>query len=119
MDCLECKDRIFPDNPKVGGYLPRTGQYFAPICQGCPNEYDKGIEGDIGELKDRIANLEAISAQPGRVPRQYHDSLQQLQGQINTLQNKLNAALARGKEKAKQQAIKKQAEKPTYKGLNA
>jgi len=119
MNCLECKDRFSPDNPEVGAYLPKTGQYFAPICQGCPNEHDKGIKGDIDELKDRIANLEAISAQPGWVPRQYHDSLQQIQGQVLLLQNKLNAALDKGKQRAKQQAAQKEAEKPTYRGLRA
>jgi len=70
------------------------------------------------ELEDRIANLEAISAQPGRLPRAFFDSLQQVQGQVIALQNKLNAALDRGKERAKQQAAK-QPKKPTYKGLNA
>jgi len=69
-------------------------------------------------LEDRIGNLEAISAQPGRVPRAFHDRLQQVQGQVVNIQNKLNAALDRGKERAKQQAAK-QPKKPTYKGLNA
>jgi len=74
---------------------------------------------DSSELEGRISNLEAISAQPGRIPRQYHDSLQQLQGQVVFLQNALNAALDRGKKKAKQQAAKEQVKKPTYQGLNA
>jgi len=117
--CEECKERLWPDNPETGRYLPRTGQYFAPLCHGCPNEYDKGIEGELIEVKDRIGTLEAISAQPGGIPRHYEESLQQLQGQVNYLQNALNTALDRGKQKAKQQAAKKQAEKPTYKGLNA
>jgi hypothetical protein len=119
MNCPECKDRLSPDNPEVGRYLLRTGQYFVPLCQGCPNEYDKGVEESLDEVRNQIANLEAISAQPGRIPRQYHDSLQQLQGQVVFLQNALNAALDRGKKKAKQQAAKEQVKKPTYQGLNA
>lgn len=74
---------------------------------------------DTSDLEDRIANLEAISAQTGGIPWQYQNSLTKLQGQVTFLQNKLNAALERGKQKAKQQVAKKQAEKPTYKGLNA
>lgn len=119
MNCLECKDRLSPDNPEVGKYLLRTGQYFVPLCQGCPNEYDKGIEESLNEVRSQIANLEAISAQPGEIPWQYQKSLTQLQGQVTFLQNKLNAALDRGKQKAKQQAAQKQSVKPTYKGLNA
>lgn len=87
-------------------------------------DVEKELEGmnsplapDLSEVEDRIGNLEAISAQPGKIPRQYHNSLQQLQGQVVFLQNALNAALDRGKEKAKQQAEKWQTKKSTYKGL--
>jgi hypothetical protein len=113
--CDECKEKLWPDNPEIGHYLLRTGQYFAPLCQGCPNEYNNGIE----EMKDRIGNLEAISAQPGGLPRQYLESLGQLQGQVNYLQNALNAALDRGKKKAAQVAKQKESAKPSYRGLSA
>jgi hypothetical protein len=34
------------------------------------------------DLEDRIGNLEAISAEPGRVPRYFHDKIQQLEGRV-------------------------------------
>jgi hypothetical protein len=113
--CDECKEKLWPDNPKVGHYLLRTGQYFAPLCQSCPNEYDN----EIAEVKDRIGTLEAISAQPGGIPRHYQDRLEQLQGQVNYLQTALNAALDRGKKKAAHIAKQKESAKPTYRGLSA
>ena len=119
MTCTECKARLFPENPELGYIDSRTGRYFPPLCRGCPNEYNKGIEYNLEGLSDRVGNLEAISAQPGKIPRQYHESLQQLQGQVVFLQNALNTALDRGKEKAKQQAEKQQTKKSTYKGLSA
>lgn len=115
MACKECKETMWPQNPEAGGYHLRLKRYYPPICESCPNQEERLIT----KLEDRISNLEAISGQPGRIPRQYHDSLTQLQGQVVFLQKELNAALDRGKQKAKQQAAKKQAEKPTYKGLNA
>ena len=111
--CDECKARLYPDNPEVAGYDRRSKRYLTPICDGCSHQGDKLIE----TLQDRVNNLEAISAQPGEVPREYHESLQQLRGQVTFLQNKLNTALDRGKQKAKQRAEK--AEKTTYGGLSA
>jgi hypothetical protein len=73
---------------------------------------------DASDIEDRLSNLEEISAQSGGIPRAYQESLTQLQGQVVFLQNKLNAALDRGKEKAKQQATKQQKEKPRYGGLS-
>lgn len=117
--CEECKARLAPNNPEVGGYLLRTGQYFAPICHCCPHENDK----ETTNLEDRISNLESIVALPGQLPRQYYDQYQQLRGELVYLQNALNSALDRGKKKAQervqQQARKEQFTKPTYKGLNA
>ena len=69
MNCEECKERMWPENPEVGGYLPRTGQYFVPLCQGCSHSGDIQLTG----LEDRINNLESISAMPGQIPRKYHD----------------------------------------------
>jgi hypothetical protein len=36
----------------------------------------------ITDLEDRVGNLEAISAEPGRVPRYFHDKIQQLEGRV-------------------------------------
>ena len=106
---------MWPQSPEVGGYSLRLKRYYPPICESCPNQEERLIT----KLEERIGNLEAISAQPGDIPWQYQNSLTQLQGQINFVQNKLNAALDRGKQKAKQQATQKQSLKPTYKGLDA
>ena len=42
------------------------------------------------DLDDRINDLESLSAQPGSVPQYYHDRIEQLQGKLNFLQNKMN-----------------------------
>jgi len=116
--CDECKQTLYPQNPEVGGYHPRTKRYYPPLCKCCPHEFD-----NQATLGDRVSNLEEISAMPGQIPRRYEASLEQLQGQVNYLQNALNAALDKGKKKAtervQQQAAKKQAERPTYRGLSA
>lgn len=112
--CDECKERLYPMNPEVGGYHLRTKRYYLPLCWGCPHEYEKEDNAIVSGLEERISNLEGISATPGRIPREYYDRLQQLQGQLIFIQNKLNAALGRGKERAKQ---KQQITKPTYRGL--
>ena len=112
--CDECKERLYPANPEIGGYHFRLKRYFPPLCEGCPHQHEK----EEATLAERVANLEEISAMPGQIPRRYYDSLQQLQGQLIFIQNKLNAALDKGKERAKRQAAK-QPKKPTYKGLNA
>ena len=74
-------------------------------------------EQDTSDLEDRIGNLEAISAQPGRIPREYEKRLQQLLGEMNFLKNKLNEALDRGKKKAAERAKQQEAAKGGYKGL--
>ena len=113
MNCKDCKKRLYPDNPEVGFTNLRTKRYYPPLCQGC------GQQGEqtTAALEDRIGNLEAMVAEPGRIPRRYHDYLQQLQGQVVHLQNALYAALDRGKKKAEQQAERQTTHKSTYKGL--
>lgn len=85
MNCKDCLEQMWPEDPRVGAHDWRLKRYLSPICQGCPNEY-RLKELDI---EDRIGNLEAISAQPGRIPRQYYDQLQQLQGELAHLKHKL------------------------------
>ena len=116
--CEECKERLYPMNPEIGFYHLRFKRYFVPLCQGCPRQEDKVTD----TLEDRISNLEAISALSGQIPRTYYDQLQQLQGQVVFLQNALNAALERGKKRAKEQVAKQpigkeQIKKSTYRGL--
>jgi len=72
--CLSCGNRETLEDYPIATSIP----YF-------PGE-DKRIE----ELVKKINDLEAISAQPGSVPRYYHERTQQLQGKVNYLQNNLN-----------------------------
>lgn len=85
MDCLECKASLWPENPEVAQYDPHRKRWLRPLCQGCPNAYQK----EYDELADRVGNLEAISAQPGRIPRQYYGQFQQMRGELAYLRNKI------------------------------
>ena len=105
MSCKECKARLYPENPEVPFYNRHTKRYLRPLCQGCPNAYQKESEG----LVDRVSNLEAIFAEPGRIPRAYYDRFKQMQGEIAYLKSKLNEG----------SAGKRQAAKSGYKGLVA
>jgi hypothetical protein len=87
--CDECKERLYPMNPELAFYSIRLNRYLTPLCQGCPYEYDNKQEKIINTVEDRIANLESITAEHGRVPRQFHDSLQQVQGHVLHLQKKV------------------------------
>ena len=49
------------------------------------------------ELEDRINNLEAISAEPGQIPRQYQYKIEQLQAKVLYLGNKLNEHIDKSK----------------------
>ena len=112
VTCAECKERMHPQNPEVGFTDLRTKRYYPPICQGCPQK--DSPEEMIITLKERIANLESIIAEPGQIPRAFHEELQQTKGQVIFLQNKLNAALEKGKTRQKDQT-----KKTTYEGLSA
>lgn len=107
MNCKECEERLYPENPEVGYYDPHTGRYLPPLCQGCSQS--QSPEEMIIRLADRVSNVEAISAQPGRLPRQYYDQFKQMHGEIVYLRNKLNEVLGK----------KRQPTKSGYKGLVA
>lgn len=113
MNCQDCKALLYPEDPTVPVYDRKRRRYLLPLCHGCPDKDNKGID----ELHDRISNLEAITGQPGRIPRRYFDQLQQLQGQVTNVSNKLNAALERGKKRTTKQPVEER--KSTYKGLSA
>lgn len=72
------------------------------ICHACGNQeylYDyanahdnpmpRAPEPDITEIQERVGNLEAISAERGSIPRQYHDQFHQIRGELAYLQNKV------------------------------
>ena len=56
-------------------------------------------EPDIAELEDRINDLEAMSAEPGSIPQYYFEQMQQLKGQVNFLQGKVNDLSSKRKRK--------------------
>lgn len=105
MNCTECKERLYPENPEIGYTDFHTGRYFPPICQGCPNASQR----EFDEIAGRVSNLEAISAEAGRIPRRYYDQFKQMSGENAYLRNKLNELLGN----------KRQPIKPGYKGLAA
>jgi hypothetical protein len=85
MNCLECKATLFPENPEVGFTDFKSKRYYPPICQGCSNAYQK----EDAEVRERVLNLEEISAQPNRIPRRYYDEFQQIHDEIAYLRNKI------------------------------
>lgn len=46
-------------------------------------------EADWSELHDRLNDLEAMAAEPGRIPRRYYEQFQQIRGEIAFLRNKI------------------------------
>jgi len=100
MNCLECKERLFPENPELPFYDPYAKRYLTPICLGC-NAHQK----EEADLNDRIGNLEEISAQAGRIPRAYYDRFKRMQGELAYLHNKVYGEST------------KPVKKPSYQGL--
>jgi hypothetical protein len=35
MNCTECKERLYPENPEVPFYDPHGRKYLPPLCQSC------------------------------------------------------------------------------------
>ena len=97
MTCRECKERLYPENPEVGFYDFHTKRYLPPSCQGCANAYQREVE----DLADQVDNLEAISAELGRIPRQYYDRFKQMQGEVAYLHNKVYGESAKPVKKPK------------------
>ena len=65
------------------------------------NAYDDGIcredTTEIDTLKERVDDLDTMVAEPGGIPRQFNDKLQQLQGEVIYLRNKVNESQAKKK----------------------
>jgi len=93
-------ERYHPVKPEDYDF-PMSETFRAWTYQHC-GVADPGYvppQQDIEDLQDRIGNLEAISAEPGRMPRHYHDQIQQLKAQVTYLQNKVNEHVDRSKRK--------------------
>jgi len=67
------------------------------------NAFDEGnyIEEptELDAVKEQVNDLQAMVAEPGRIPRRYHDKLQQLQGEVTYLRNKVNELQTKRKPK--------------------
>ena len=87
MTCQECKQRLAPENPEDPQYDRWRNMWLAPLCQGCPNAMEKELEN----MEARITNLESMVAQAGSIPRQYHNALQQMKGEINHMHQEVHA----------------------------
>lgn len=87
--------RPHPEEDPREHYIPVTPDIIDfPVSWGFHRHYcryyswpDPGLDRPerstrAADLEDRIGNLEAISAEPGRMPRYYHDRLQQLEGRV-------------------------------------
>ena len=68
IDCRECKERLYPENPEQPFYDPQRKRYLPPLCQGCPNAY---LKQEAEELPDRLSKVEAILANHQAMPRQH------------------------------------------------
>jgi len=54
---------------------------------------------ELDAIKDQVNDLEAMVAEPGRIPRQYNEKLQQLQGEVTYLRNKVDELQTKRKPK--------------------
>lgn len=75
LACLACGHREY--------LYDYNNAYDAPVS--LPEEADP----EQAELRDRVDNLEAISAQPGRTPRKFHDEVQQLRAEVQYLRGQV------------------------------
>ena len=82
------------DFPCSSSFRAWTYQYCGVPDPGCVPP-----QPDIADLDDRIGNLEAISSEPGHMPRYYHDKLQQLEGRVLHAEAKLHEHIDKSKRK--------------------
>ena len=107
MACEKCKGTGLISHPTIPfAYLDCDCQEMIPekFYKLNPDDFDfpcsdtfrafygneQGSPLPAADMEDRIDNLEAISSESGRVPRRYEGRLEQIQGQVLYLQNKLN-----------------------------
>lgn len=99
MNCQRCQEQLYPENPEVPQYNPHTKKWLPPLCQGCLQS--QAPEEVIAGLEDRVGNLQAVSAESGRVPRRYYDQFQQIHGELAYLRNKVHELSAKPVRKLK------------------
>jgi len=76
MNCQECKDRMYPENPSQPFLL--NGKYLRPICESCPYYSPEKQEPEILE--------------PTEI-KQLHYQVEQARAGFLYLQNRLNEHL--------------------------
>ena len=91
LQCPECKSNRVT---VAGSHIACLGCGHREYLYDYRNAYDEPVacteeDPEVAELRERIDNLEAVSAQKGSAPRQYHDQLQQLRGEVANLRHKV------------------------------
>jgi len=81
----ETWDRIYKVRDSLAAYKRKVQPY--PLLTKEP----------LTDIENRLNNLEAISAEPGRTPRHYQDELTQIKGQMLYIQNKLQEQIKKRK----------------------
>jgi hypothetical protein len=91
MGCSNCSS---DKNTIIGDYIICLNCGYQEYLYDYRNAFDEGsrIEdnSELDALKEQVNDLQAIVAEPGRIPRQYNEKLQQLQGEVAYLRNKVN-----------------------------
>jgi len=88
LQCPECKSNRVT---MAGSYIACLACGHREYLYDYRNAYDEPAacaetaDPEVAELRERIGNLEAVSAQKGSMPRQYHEQLQQLRGEVQYL----------------------------------
>lgn len=77
---------MYPENPEVG--MTIRGKYFKPTCYYCYNSVNGKPSVSMLEVLAQLEELKAEMSTPAWSGKQW-DKVQQLQGQVNYLQNKV------------------------------
>jgi|GEM_PF-6698199 len=108
MDCQECRDRVHPTDPQRE--IRYKGKVYPSLCSMCDwyNSPERILDDRLHKLEERVGNLESITAEPGGIPRWYHDKIEQIRLELLHLKGKVIEARPK-KPKAPPRS--------TYKGL--
>lgn len=90
MQCPKCKgNRVSTMNECLVCHGCGHSEYLYDYHNAHDTPMADGDDPEMAELRERVDNLEALSAQRGSVPRRFHDEVQQLRGQVQYLHRKL------------------------------
>ena len=111
MDCQECREKLYPTDPRVAQY--HKGKRYPPLCETCGAYVAEELR-----LEERVSNLEAITAEPGGIPRWYHDQILQLRNEL-AYWRKQFAQLRPAPPQAAHTKRGKPTQRSTYRGLTS